>query len=93
MRKSRAASSTLLACKLSFLSLARLLTGSLFRPHLTSLTRLSAHSALPTLDIAEGALNRLIDLYKEVLPSLGGYLTYAGQLDRWAYFESGRWSN
>ncbi|KAG2447716.1 hypothetical protein HYH02_007176 [Chlamydomonas schloesseri] len=38
--------------------------------------------ALPTLDIAEGALNKLMDLYKEVLPSLGGYLTYAGELDR-----------
>ncbi|KAG2430247.1 hypothetical protein HXX76_010345 [Chlamydomonas incerta] len=38
--------------------------------------------ALPTLDIAEGALNKLMDLYKELLPSLGGYLTYAGELDR-----------
>ncbi|GLC57430.1 hypothetical protein PLESTB_001223500 [Pleodorina starrii] len=38
--------------------------------------------ALPTLDIAEGALNKLMDMYKEVLPSLGGYLTYAGDLDR-----------
>ncbi|GIL88258.1 hypothetical protein Vretimale_14135 [Volvox reticuliferus] len=38
--------------------------------------------ALPTLDIAEGALNKLMDLYKELLPTLGGYLTFAGDLDR-----------
>jgi 5'-3' exonuclease len=38
-------------------------------------------AALPTLDIAEGALNNLIDIYKRLLPRLGGYLTYAGQLN------------
>ena len=38
-------------------------------------------AALPTLDIAEGALNNLIDNYKRILPRLGGYLTYAGQLN------------
>ncbi|GLI61583.1 hypothetical protein VaNZ11_003999 [Volvox africanus] len=38
--------------------------------------------ALPTLDIAEGALNTLMELYKELLPTLGGYLTFAGDLDR-----------
>jgi 5'-3' exonuclease len=35
-------------------------------------------AALPTLDIAEGALNKLIDTYKLLLPQLGGYLTHAG---------------
>lgn len=39
-------------------------------------------AALPTLDISEGALNVMLDLYKATLPSLGGYITYAGQLDR-----------
>ncbi len=43
---------------------------------------IACHAALPTLDIAEGALNKLMDLYKELLPSLGGYLTFAGELDR-----------
>jgi hypothetical protein len=38
-------------------------------------------AALPTLDIAEGALNQLIDTYKLLLPQLGGYLTHAGQLN------------
>ncbi|WIA37566.1 hypothetical protein OEZ86_014473 [Tetradesmus obliquus] len=37
--------------------------------------------ALPTLDIAEGALNQLIDTYKLLLPQLGGYLTHAGELN------------
>eukprot|EP00798_Chlamydomonas_sp_ICE-L_P010114 gene10114-8015_t len=37
---------------------------------------------LPTLDINEGALNKLIDLFKALLPELGGHLTYAGELDR-----------
>ncbi|KAJ9516877.1 hypothetical protein QJQ45_027272, partial [Haematococcus lacustris] len=35
--------------------------------------------ALPTLDINEGALNTIMSLYKELLPTLGGYLTLAGQ--------------
>lgn len=39
-------------------------------------------TALPTMDIGEGALNAIFTHYKEVLPSLGGYLTWAGQLDR-----------
>ena len=30
---------------------------------------------LPTLDIAEGALNTLFDTYRDMLPSLGGYIT------------------
>lgn len=34
--------------------------------------------ALPTLDISEGGLNYLIDIYKELLPQMGGYLTLAG---------------
>lgn len=38
----------------------------------------SSCAALPTLDIAEGALNKLIDTYKQLLPQLGGYLTHAG---------------
>uniref|UniRef100_A0A061R927 5'-3' exoribonuclease 1 n=1 Tax=Tetraselmis sp. GSL018 TaxID=582737 RepID=A0A061R927_9CHLO len=36
--------------------------------------------ALPTLDIAEGGLNFLIETYKGLLPSMGGYITYAGKL-------------
>lgn len=37
--------------------------------------------ALPTLDIGEGALDKIFALYKELLP-VGGYLTYAEQLNR-----------
>ena len=37
-------------------------------------------TALPTLDIAEGALDKIFGIYKELLPQLGGYLTHAGQL-------------
>lgn len=45
---------------------------------LVSAAFVSCHAALPTLDIAEGALNKLIDTYKQLLPQLGGYLTHAG---------------
>lgn len=45
-------------------------------------TLLFPTAALPTLDIAEGALNNLFKIYKDLLPKMGGYLTYAGQLDR-----------
>lgn len=38
--------------------------------------------ALPTLDISEGALNNIFKIYKELLPQLGGFLTFAGELDR-----------
>lgn len=38
--------------------------------------------ALPTMDIAEGSLDALFEIYKELLPSFGGYLTYAGELHR-----------
>jgi len=38
--------------------------------------------ALPTLDINEGALNNIMAIYKELLPTMGGYITYAGDLDR-----------
>ncbi|DBA92644.1 TPA: hypothetical protein ACH3X1_002861 [Trebouxia sp. C0004] len=38
--------------------------------------------ALPTLDIAEGALDKLFGIYKRLLPTMGGYLTHAGQLHR-----------
>ncbi len=34
------------------------------------------------MDIAEGALNKLMEMYKELLPAMGGYLTHAGELDR-----------
>ncbi|KFM26200.1 5'-3' exoribonuclease 1 [Auxenochlorella protothecoides] len=37
---------------------------------------------LPTVDIAEGSLETMFDLYKELLPELGGYLTHAGKLHR-----------
>jgi 5'-3' exonuclease len=43
---------------------------------------LRALTALPTLDIAEGALDRIFALYKELLPEMGGYLTHAGELHR-----------
>ena len=39
-------------------------------------------AALPTLDIAEGALDKLFGIYKQLLPHMGGYLTHAGQLHR-----------
>jgi hypothetical protein len=37
-------------------------------------------AALPTLDIAEGALDKIFSIYKDILPGLGGYLTHAGEL-------------
>ena len=39
-------------------------------------------AALPTLDIAEGALDSIFRLYKQLLPQMGGYLTHAGELNR-----------
>lgn len=39
-------------------------------------------AALPTLDIAEGALDKLFAIYKQLLPRMGGYLTHAGELHR-----------
>ena len=39
-------------------------------------------AALPTLDIAEGALDAIFRLYKQLLPKMGGYLTHAGELNR-----------
>ena len=41
-----------------------------------------AAAALPTLDIAEGALDKLFGIYKQLLPTMGGYLTHAGELHR-----------
>lgn len=38
-------------------------------------------AALPTLDIAEGGLDNLIAIYKQLLPQWGGYLTLAGDLN------------
>ncbi|KAK9818370.1 hypothetical protein WJX72_011521 [[Myrmecia] bisecta] len=38
--------------------------------------------ALPTLDIAEGALDKIFGIYKQLLPAMGGYLTEAGALNR-----------
>ena len=52
-------------------------TGRQWKPN-----RCLCTAALPTLDIAEGALDRIFSLYKELLPSMGGYLTHAGELDR-----------
>ena len=37
---------------------------------------------LPTVDINEGSLDSMFDLYRELLPTLGGYLTHAGDLHR-----------
>lgn len=45
------------------------LTGNDFIPH------------LPSLDIGEGALDDLFELYREELPELGGYLCDAGTID------------
>jgi 5'-3' exoribonuclease 1 len=36
---------------------------------------------LPTLNIAEGSLNRILESYKKILPSLGAYLTHSGTID------------
>lgn len=33
---------------------------------------------LPSLDIRDGALDFLLEVYKDILPSLGGYLTSPG---------------
>lgn len=38
--------------------------------------------ALPTVDIGEGSLDAILGMYRDMLPSLGGYLTYAGELHR-----------
>ncbi|BDA46451.1 5'-3' exoribonuclease 1 [Coccomyxa sp. Obi] len=37
--------------------------------------------SLPTLDINEGALDKIFAIYKQLLPVMGGYLTDAGQLN------------
>jgi len=37
---------------------------------------------LPTVDINEGSLDSMFNLYRQLLPTLGGYLTYAGELHR-----------
>jgi hypothetical protein len=36
--------------------------------------------ALPTLDIGEGGLNTILNLYRELLPQMGGYITSAGKI-------------
>jgi len=43
-------------------------TGNDFLPH------------MPTLDIKEGSINTMIEIYKKVLPSLSGYLTDLGDI-------------
>jgi 5'-3' exonuclease len=40
-----------------------------------------SHAALPTLDVNEGALDKIFAIYKELLPVMGGYLTHAGELN------------
>jgi len=37
--------------------------------------------SLPTMDIAEGALDYLFNVYKRELPAMGGFITNAGQLN------------
>ena len=37
---------------------------------------------LPTVDINEGSLDSMFDLYRKMLPDLGGYVTHAGDLHR-----------
>ena len=40
---------------------------------------------LPSLDIRAGALDMLMDIYKQLLPELGGYITDMGTVcDRYA---------
>ena len=36
---------------------------------------------LPYMDIAEGALDKMFELYREALPGLGGYLTTSGEMN------------
>ena len=36
---------------------------------------------LPSLHIREGAIDQMMVIYKNLLPSLGGYLTKDGQID------------
>ncbi len=38
-------------------------------------------AALPTLDVNEGALDKVFAIYKQLLPVMGGYLTHAGELN------------
>lgn len=46
-------------------------------------SRFSFYGAgLPTFDIGEGALDKVFAIYKGLLPSLGGYLTEAGTLNK-----------
>ena len=40
------------------------------------------YAALPTFDIGEGALDKVLAIYKELLPVMGGYFTHAGVLDK-----------
>ena len=47
--------------------------------HILWLTSFAVCTALPTLDINEGALDKIFAIYKEILPATG-YLTHAGQL-------------
>ena len=47
--------------------------------HIFWLTSSAVCAALPTLDINEGALDKIFAIYKELLPTTG-YLTHAGQL-------------
>lgn len=49
--------------------LLAMLVGNDFLPH------------LPTLDIGEGGLDQLIQIYKDILPTLGGYITHHGNMD------------
>ncbi len=45
------------------------LVGNDFLPH------------IPTMNIAEGALDKLFEMYKKLLPAMGGYITYRGDLN------------
>eukprot|EP01117_Protostelium_nocturnum_P008338 TRINITY_DN2977_c0_g1_i5.p1 TRINITY_DN2977_c0_g1~~TRINITY_DN2977_c0_g1_i5.p1 ORF type:complete len:1478 (+),score=622.12 TRINITY_DN2977_c0_g1_i5:485-4918(+) len=50
------------------------LIGNDFLPHMT------------TLDIADGTFNRMFEIYREILPSLGGYITQSSTVN-WARLE------
>ena len=62
----------------------RVICRAILSPILAASLNAQCHlcAALPTLDIGEGALDKMFAIYKAILPSLGGYLTDAGTLHK-----------